>query len=340
VTLAQRFKAAGSAALLLGAILGGCATPPSDPAQRAIYAQNNDPFEPLNRHIFAFNEFVDHAVILPVAKAYVFAVPAMGRDGIHNLLDNMKEPTLFFNNLLQGEFKRAGITVARFAVNTAFGIGGLVDLMALSGVPRQPADFGQTLYVWGVASGPYLVLPIFGPSNPRDAIGQGVDSYADPFTIVANDHGLTQLMTARLLIGGIDDRSQVIDELDAVEKNSVDFYASLRSMAQQHRAAQLRHDQAAPQETPNLYNDPGKSAPSSAPASPPLPTAPRTPPHNSARPASLAATTRQKAIGRVVPAGAGVHRLPPVAVKPLQHSRTAAAAKAQVPAAHGQRRPT
>jgi phospholipid-binding lipoprotein MlaA len=145
-------------------------------------------------------------------------------------------------------------------INTGFGIGGLVDLATLSGIERQSADFGQTLFVWGVGSGPYLVLPVFGPSNPRDAIGQGVDSYADPFTIVANDHGITELATTRLVVGGIDDRARVLDELDTLEANAVDFYAELRSLSQQHRAAELRHG-VAPPATPNLYDDPGQTAP-------------------------------------------------------------------------------
>ena len=255
----------GGAGLLLTAVIGGCATPPTDPAQRAIYEQNNDPLEPTNRKIFAFNEFLDHAVIRPIAKTYVFVVPEMGREAIHNMLDNMKEPTLFFNNVLQGELKRAGITLGRFVINTAFGLGGAVDLATPSGLERQPADFGQTLYVWGLGSGPYLVLPIFGPSNPRDAIGQGFDSYADPLTILANDHGLTQLMTARLVVGGIDDRARVLDELDDLEKNAVDFYAELRSLSQQHRNAELHHG-AAPPAVPDLYNDPGQAAPTPAPS--------------------------------------------------------------------------
>jgi phospholipid-binding lipoprotein MlaA len=249
---------------MLGAALAGCATPPADPGQRATYEQNNDPLEPLNRKTLAFNEFLDHGLLRPIAKAYVFAVPEMGRTGIHNLLDNMKEPTLFFNNALQGEFKRAGITVERFVINTAFGVGGLFDVATQSGIERQPADFGQTLFVWGVGSGPYLILPIFGPSNPRDAIGQGVDSYADPFTILANEHGITMLTTARLVVGGVDDRAQVLEELDNLEKNALDFYAELRSLSQQHRDAELHHG-APPQAAPNLYNDPGQSAPPPTP---------------------------------------------------------------------------
>lgn len=266
--LRATMRHAGGAAFLLAALLGGCATPPTDPADLAIYEQNNDPLEPLNRKVFALNQALDHAVFRPVAKAYVFIVPDDGRTAVHNVLDNLKEPTVFFDNLLQGEFKRAGLTLGRFAINSTVGWAGIFDIATRSGIERQPADFGQTLYVWGIKSGPYLILPVFGPSNPRDAIGQGVDSYADPFTIWANDHGVTELTTARLLAGGADDRAQVLDILDDLEKNSVDFYAQLRSLAQQNRAAELNHG-TAPSATPNLYNDPGIPAATPAPAAPP-----------------------------------------------------------------------
>lgn len=253
---------------MLAALLGGCATPPTDPADLAVYEQNNDPLEPLNRKIFAINLALDHAVFRPVAKAYVFIVPDDGRAAVHNVLDNLKEPTVFFDNVLQGEFKRAGITLGRFAINSTIGLAGIFDIATRNGIASQPADFGQTLYVWGIKSGPYLILPVFGPSNVRDAIGQAVDSYADPFTVWANDHGVTELTTARLLAGGLDDRARVLDILDDLEKNSVDFYAQMRSLAQQNRAAELNHG-TAPSATPNLYNDPGAPATTPAPATPP-----------------------------------------------------------------------
>jgi len=252
---------------LAGGALCGCATPPSEPAARAAFDRANDPLEPLNRQTFAFNELVDHAFFRPVAKAYVAVVLDDARRAIHHVLDNMKEPTLFFNHVLQGDFKRAGITVGRFVVNSTIGFGGMVDVMTLSGVERQPADFGQTLFVWGVSSGPYLILPILGPTNPRDAIGSAVDSYADPATILANARGLTELTTSRFIVGGVDERAAVLDELDDLEKNSVDFYAQLRSLSQQHRDAELRHGKA-PEAEPGLYNDPGQPSP---PASPPKP---------------------------------------------------------------------
>src|SRR5271163_3258811 len=258
----------GGAVILLGVVLCGCATPPSDPVDRAAFERTNDPLEPLNRKTFALNQFLDAALLRPAAKAYVFVVPEDARQAIHHMLDNMKEPTLFFNHLLQGEFRRAGITAGRFAVNTTVGFVGMVDVMTLSGIERQSADFGQTLFVWGVPSGPYLILPILGPTNPRDAVGSAVDSYADPATILANEHGVTELTTSRFIVGGVEERARVLDVLDDLEKNSVDFYAELRSLTQQHREAELRHGKA-PNAVPGLYDDPGQPAtPPTAPAKP------------------------------------------------------------------------
>jgi phospholipid-binding lipoprotein MlaA len=266
-------RCTAAAAMLLGSAVFGCATPPSDPAARTAFDQANDPLEPLNRKTFAFNVFVDHALLRPAAEAYVFVVPDDARKAIHHVLDNMKEPTLFFNNVLQGEFKRAQITLGRFLVNSTVGLGGMVDVMTLSGVERQPADFGQTMYVWGVPSGPYLILPILGPSNPRDAIGGGVDSYADPFTILAKNDEITDLLTYRFIVGGIEDRAEALDVLDDLEKNSLDFYAQLRSLSQQHRAAELLHGKA-PDAAPDLYNDPGQPTQPAPAAKPHALTAP------------------------------------------------------------------
>jgi phospholipid-binding lipoprotein MlaA len=200
--------------------------------------------EPLNRNILDINQFVDRILIRPVAKVYVALLPEDGRDAIRRVLDNMKEPSLFFNNVLQGEFERAGITLGRFTANTSLGLVGIFDVAAMWGLKRQTADFGQTLFVWGFPKGPYLILPILGPSNPRDAIGMGIDSYADPFTILATIHGIEEWTNARLIADGIDRRARVIDVLDDLEKSSLDYYAQLRSLSQQNRAAELRRGAA------------------------------------------------------------------------------------------------
>ncbi len=254
--------------LWLTTALAGCASPPTDPTERALFEQNNDPLEPLNRNIFDVNQLIDRILIEPAAKVYVAVLPEFGRDALHHVLDNMKEPTLFFNNVLQGEFERAGITLGRFTANTTLGLGGLLDLATDWGLKRQPADFGQTLFTWGFAEGPYLILPLLGPSNPRDAIGMGIDSYSDPFTILATTHGLEELTNARLVASGIDQRAGVIDVLDELQKNSLDFYAQLRSLSQQRRAAELRRG-AAPDPGADFYQDP--SAPSAPPAKPAAP---------------------------------------------------------------------
>ena len=217
----------------------------------------DDPLEPVNRQIFGFNNVLDRILLKPLAQGYVAIVPEDGRDALRRVLDNMKEPTLFFNNTLQGELGRAGISAGRLVVNTTVGLGGLFDVASNWGLPRQPTDFGQTLYVWGMPSGPYLILPVFGPSNPRDAIGMGVDAYADPTSLLSKIDAIDEITIARFLGDGIDQRARVLDVLDDLEKNSLDFYAQLRSLTQQRRAGELRRG-AASEPAADFYKDPGQ----------------------------------------------------------------------------------
>ena len=251
--------------------LAGCATPPSDPAERAAFERTNDPLEPTNRKILEANMVLDKILLRPVAKAYVTILPEEARDALRRVLDNLKEPVVVINNVLQGRLDSAGITVGRFVVNSTLGIAGLMDVASKWGMERQPADFGQTLYVWGLPEGPYLILPVFGPSNPRDAIGMGVDAYIDPFALLATAENADELEISRFVLDGVDQRARVLDVLDDLQKNSLDFYAALRSLSQQKRAAELRRG-AAPETAPNFYNDPGKAAPKPAqPAAPATP---------------------------------------------------------------------
>ncbi len=251
--------------------LVGCATPPSDPAERAAFERTNDPLEPTNRKILEANMVLDKILLRPVAKAYVTILPEEARDALRRVLDNLKEPVVVINNVLQGRLDSAGITVGRFVVNSTLGVAGLMDVASKWGMERQPADFGQTLYVWGLPEGPYLILPVFGPSNPRDAIGMGVDAYIDPFALLATAENADELEISRFVLDGVDQRARVLDVLDDLQKNSLDFYAALRSLSQQKRAAELRRG-AAPETAPNFYNDPGKAAP--RPAQPAAPATP------------------------------------------------------------------
>lgn len=246
------------AAACFCAALAGCAAQSGDRAVAAV--DPADPLEPVNRTILEANQVFDRILLKPLAQGYVAIVPEDGRDAVRRVLDNMKEPTVFFNNALQGEVERAGVTAGRFVINTTVGLGGILDVAKQWGLPRQPADFGQTLYAWGVSSGPYLVLPLFGPSNPRDALGMGMDAYADPLSLFSQIDAYSEITIARFVGDGIDQRARVLDVLDDLEKNSLDFYAQLRSLSQQHRAAELRRD-TAPAPASDFYQDPAKVEP-------------------------------------------------------------------------------
>ena len=251
-------RAAPLRALCLASLLlAGCATAPKDPAERARFRETNDPLEPLNRRIFAFNQVVDRSVIRPVAQAYVRVLPRPCRDTLRNFCANLGEPVILANDVLQGRLNRAAVTSARFLINSTAGFAGLADIATPKGFVRQTGDFGQTLFVWGVPDGPYLVIPVLGPANLRDAVGQGTDGYLDPFRYLGKeDHFPAWERYGPLIVGGIDERARNLDTLDAVEKDAVDYYASLRSLFRQHRAAQIRGSAAPETGQPGLYDDP------------------------------------------------------------------------------------
>jgi phospholipid-binding lipoprotein MlaA len=231
-------------ALALVALISfsGCSSLPQSAAEKAEYRATNDPFEPVNRVIFDVNDFMDRLLIRPLAELYRITVPPPLRDRIAGIIKNMSEPVIFANNLLQGEGTRAGTTAARFLVNTTIGVGGMFEVANDLKLPRQSGDFGETLYVWGLPEGPYIVLPLFGPSNVRDAIGLGVDSVMSPWKyVVAYDGNAAEnvFMASDMLVGGIVKREENIEALDALREGSLDFYAQLRSVYRQHRAKQL-----------------------------------------------------------------------------------------------------
>jgi phospholipid-binding lipoprotein MlaA len=244
--------------LACSAALGGCATVPADPAARSAFEANHDPYEPLNRKVFAFNLVVDRYLIKPMAEVYRHVLPQRGRDAARHFLDNLNEPIVLTNLLLQGRFHEARITEARFIINSTIGIAGLRDAAARQQMPRQIGDFGQTLWSWGVKESPYLILPVLGPSSPRDGIGMGADVYLDPFRYVVRDENFPSAVTvSRLAADGIDKRSRNIEALDEMEHEAVDYYASFRSLFRQHRAAELNAGRPAPLPSADFYSDPG-----------------------------------------------------------------------------------
>jgi phospholipid-binding lipoprotein MlaA len=215
-------------------VLAGCATPPTNPEAKAAYEEANDPLEPTNRAIFDANLAVDRVVIKPAAKAYR-QLPQPVRTGFHNLLETFRAPVLFANFVLQGNFGAAAETIMRTVYNVIGGMGGTVDVAAATGLPRKDTDFGVTLGKWGIGDGPYLMLPLFGPSNPRDTVGLVVDSFLDPvgyFTTWGEDVG-------RFAAAGVDKRERNLEPLDEIQRTSVDFYATLRSLYRQRRQDQI-----------------------------------------------------------------------------------------------------
>jgi phospholipid-binding lipoprotein MlaA len=231
--------------LMLAVILPGCATRANAPQETTAEEEFNDPFEDTNRKIFEFNQVVDRNVLVPVAKAYRDALPDAVRDAIHDFLYNLRDPLIFANDTLQGDFKRAGETVARFVLNSTIGIGGLFDVAGRWGqLPYHEQDLGVTFGVWGIPEGPYLIIPILGPSDPRDLVGSVAEGYGDPFNrlVTGNPYTLYWIPFVRGGVSGIDQRSRYIETLADIERTSLDYYATIRSLYHQRREALIHHE--------------------------------------------------------------------------------------------------
>ena len=248
-------------ALILPLLLAACATAPG--------ADPRDPFEAQNRQVLAFNEGVDTAVLRPAAEAYREAVPSPVRTGIRNVLNNLNQPVILANNLLQARFLDAGQTLMRFYINTTAGLLGIFDVATPAGATERPADFGQTLASYGLPDGPFLMLPILGPTNLRDAVGQGVDTLANPvglaggYILGTTVNGVVGV--GRGTLGGLDLRAENIETLDALRADSLDFYARLRSVVQQRRDAELGRSTT---EAVGVLEDPGAAPPGAGPLMP------------------------------------------------------------------------
>ena len=198
----------------------------------------NDPLESINRASFATNQMLDRHILKPVAELYNMDLPGPARQGMHNLLVNLDLPATFGNDVLQCEFIRTAQTVGRFTINSTAGVGGLVNVAGKMGIPEHKADFGETLAVYGVDGGPYLVLPLLGPSNLRDATGKVADAMLDPFTYISFG-GSTYFLLGRDTLQVVDARARNAQTIDDLESSSLDFYATVRSAYSQHRNAQI-----------------------------------------------------------------------------------------------------
>ena len=203
-----------------------------------------DCFETVNRGIFAFNQFLDGVIFEPVAKGYRY-IPSPIRTGTGNAMSNISNLVTVPNNLLQGDIKQAGVNTARFVINTTVGILGIFDPAAALGFEKEEKeDYGQTLGSWGVGPGCYVVLPILGPSTVRDTVGTvatfvGGDPWYNVTTRNDTHYFKESDYYGTRITGGIDFRAKNIDSLESIEKNSIDFYASIRSLYLQDRQQKI-----------------------------------------------------------------------------------------------------
>lgn len=197
-------------------------------------SQDNDPFEKYNRGMTNFNQKLDDYVVAPVARGYKKVVPSPARNGVNNFFNNLTEPLNVVYDLLQGKFRMAGRSAGRFLINTTLGFAGLNDVASYMDMPRRSEDFGQVLATWGVASGPHLVLPLFGPSNIRDGIGL-IPDFAYRSATAFNDPERTYATILRV----VDIRSRLLgaEEVLALQP---DRYLFLREAYRQRREAQIK----------------------------------------------------------------------------------------------------
>jgi phospholipid-binding lipoprotein MlaA len=247
-------------------LASGCASPSG-------YKNPKDPFEPLNRGVYKFNDALDKAVVKPAAKGYVKVMPAGGRNMVNNFFSNLDDVLVTLNDVLQFKFTQAVNDGGRFMINTTFGALGLADVAAAGGFPKHHEDFGQTLGYWGVPSGPYLVLPFFGPSSVRDATGLYVDSITGPTTTMKPPRTRNQTV----LVNAVRTRANLLDSESLLEEASLDRYAFLRDAYLSHRENEV-YDGHPPR--PKYYDEeddndvpppPSPPQPAAPPASAPVP---------------------------------------------------------------------
>lgn len=215
----------------------------------AHYSSIPDPWEPMNRVVFTFNDVLNRTLLDPITFVYKELTPNIMQTGVRNAVSNLWTPLYAINNLLQGKVEEAGINIASFILNTLFGFFGIYDVASDVGLENNKEDFGQTLGVWGMHSGPYLVLPIIGPSSFRDTVGLGVDFFTEPTAMVIknNWHGdYNYTRDGAALLSAKADTFQTIEDL---RETSVDWYATMRSLYAQSRYSQI-HDGHMPTDNP------------------------------------------------------------------------------------------
>lgn len=249
ISLSRKVLILGLMATLLGGTTA-CSNAPqaaqttphaqADNGDNETAAHDIDPLEPLNRGVYRFNTTVDGVVLKPATMIYRGVVPEEGRTMVTHFLENLYSPVVFANSVLQADPQNSFTTLWRFLINTSFGIGGLFDVASEAGLKNRPADLGETFAFYGADTGPYIVLPIIGPSNTRDAFGRLGDAFMNPFNYVDTGTSIA-LWTAT----AIDARSNNTKLIDSVYETSLDPYATFRSGYMQKRASEIKRGKAA-----------------------------------------------------------------------------------------------
>ena len=243
--------AAGTLSMALA--IGGCASEPDPNDEAAVQAYNeaNDPLEPMNRYFFEVNHFLDEVIVKPFAGYYHTALPQFAQDSVRNVVRNLHSPTILANDMFQGSFDRAGDTSSRFLINSTLGIAGLIDVADMFGIKYHDEDFGQTLGYYGTGEGPYLMLPVLGPSSARDVVGRAGDVAADPLTWLHYKQHIWW-EAGRFYLKIVDLRARNLDSLADIERSSVDFYASTRSLYRQYRENEIRNGRSETKDLPDI----------------------------------------------------------------------------------------
>ncbi len=263
------------------------------PSAAVTPGANPDPWEPLNRKIFALFQGADRVAIRPAAIFYSRATPKPLQIGLRNAFRNLHEPIVFVNDVVQVRFQNAGVTLGRLAINSTVGFAGLFDPATQAGLPYHNNGFGTTLGRYGVPPGPYLFGA--GPTDVRDAIGSGVDILTDPLTWI-NFHGRLGFGISRGVVSALDDRAEADPQLKALSAMSTDEYASLRSLYLQNRAAEITGGQVNVNDLPSFGDEPsGPPNQAGAPGAPPAALSTPGAGDSSALPSMTAPTTTPQA---------------------------------------------
>ena len=255
-----------AAALAIG-LMAGCAAPQ--------HPDSRDPLEGLNRGVYKFNDTLDHLIFRPVATVYTTVLPDPVQSCVHNVFSNLGDVWGGVNLMLQERGLDAINMWGRFMLNTTMGLGGCLDIASRTGDPKIPSDFGTTLGVWGIGQGPYLVLPILGPSTLRDGVGTAADFFGDPLSL----HDVRNVGLRNSLYGlkFVDTRSSLLGVSNTIDSTALDPYSFVRDAYLQHRAAMVRGRKGGDEALPNYNDDEDDTAPKAAPSAPSPSAAPVTP---------------------------------------------------------------